>query len=249
MSATTTTAAGIDSGEESERFEAKIWKPPSERPPTEAEEAHARRDSLDANHETIIGYDDKTESFYPSSLSYEEREYYKKLDRHNRDNHWEYRVDVNVGQDCDRQLKLKTTLGIASQLSLSDFHTQLVLDRLFQIDGRRFGQRTEAVAFCLCAIVLNEDATERYDASNVYHPARSDSKNDDEFVRIEEQLIDSFDPITESRLHSVYAKLKQGEPPRTNNEKTRQFLSSNSTVQQHPSYTPDYALPQATGES
>lgn len=249
MSATKRTAAGIDSGVESERFEGKLWTPPEERSPTEAEEARARRLSLDANNETIIGYDQGTEFFNPSELTYKEREYYKKLDRHNRDNHWEYRVDVDVGQDSDRQLKLKTTLGLASQLSLSDFHKQVVLDRLFRIDGRRFGQRTEAVAFCLCAIVLNEDATERYGDSNVYHPAGSNETNDDEFVRVEQQLIDAFGPITESRLHSIYAKLTQGEPPQTDNEETRQFVSSNNTCQLRPSYAPDYALPQPAGES
>jgi hypothetical protein len=249
MSTTKPTAAGIDSGVESERFEAKLWTPPEERPPTEAEEARARKRSLETDNETEVGYDHKTDFFNPSRLSYEKREHYKKLDRHNRDNHWEYREDVDVGQDCDQQLKLKTALGLASQLSLSDFQTQLVLDRLFQIDGRRFGQRTEAVVFCLCAIVVNEEAGERYGDGNVYHPARSDSNNDDEFVRVRDQLTETFGPITESRLYSIHGKLTQGNPPETNNEDTQQFASSNSTVQRHPSYAPDYALPKSTGES
>jgi hypothetical protein len=249
MSATKPTAAGINSRVESEQSEAKLWTPPEERPPTEAEEARARQQSLEANNETEIGYDHKTDFFNPSWLSYEDREYYKKLDSHNRDNYWKNRVDVDdVGQDADRQLKLKTTLGIASQLSLSDFQTQLVLDRIFRIDGQRFGQRTEAVAFCLCVVVVNEGAGERYGDDNVYHPARSDSNNDEEFVRVRDQLIETFGPITESRLYSIHGKLTQGNPPETNNEDTQRFASSNSTIQRHPSYAPDYALSKSTGE-
>ncbi len=251
MSVSTTPAAGTASDSTTSHSASSLWVPPNERPstPTEAEEARARKRTLNTSNETAIGYDQETDFYRPSSISYNKREHYKKLDQHNRDNYWKNRDDVEVGQDCDRQLKLKTTLGIASQLGLSDFHTQVVVGRLFEIDGRRFGQRTEAVAFCLCAIVLNEDAENRYENEKVYHPSRSDSNNAHEFIRVRDQLVDSFGSITESRLHSVYAKLTQGDPPQRADDETRQFVTANSTVQRHPSFTPNHSLPRPTGEN
>jgi hypothetical protein len=181
-------------------------------------------------------------------LSSEKQERFERLDQHNRDNYWKFREDVNVARDYDRQLKLKSTLGIASQLGLSDFHTQVVIDQLFEIDGQRFGERNEAVAFCLCAIVVNEEA-EQTGAGKVYHPARNDSNNDQRFVRVQNQLVDCFDRITKSRLQGVYAKLKQGEPPLRDDDETRKFVRSNSVVQRRPSFTPEGTLPHPTGEA
>ncbi|MUV60208.1 hypothetical protein [Halobacterium sp. CBA1126] len=248
MSATTTPAAGTAS-DSVEQSASSLWVPPAKRPPTGAEETRARKQTLNVSNETAIGYDKKTDFYNPKFISYQKKRHYEKLDQHNRDNFWKYREEVDVSQDYDRQLKLKTALGIASQLSLSDYHTQEVVDRLFKIDGRRFGQRTEAVVFCLCAVVLNEDAEDRYGEPKVYHPSRSDPKNDHEFVRVKDQLMNAFGTITESRIHSIYAKLTQGQPPTKSDDMTQQFIARNSTVQRHPSFTPDYALPQPAGEA
>lgn len=211
--------------------------------------SRARNRTLSAGNATEIGYDSQTRWYNPANVPVEKRERYETLDQHNRDNYWKYREDVNVARDCDRQLKLNSTLGIASQLGLSDLHKQIVLDRLFEIDGRRFGERTEAVAFCLCAIVVNEEAEEQVNVEKAYHPARDDSNNDQRFVSVQNQLVDSFGPITESRLHSIYVKLKQGDPPCKIDDGTQDFVSDSSIVQRRPSFTPDGSLPQPTGEA
>ncbi|MDB9233344.1 hypothetical protein PN409_05330 [Halorubrum ezzemoulense] len=198
---------------------------------------------------TEIGYDSRTAWYDPANVSISKRERYETLDQHNRDNFWKYREDVDVAKDYDRQLKLKSTLGIASQLGLSDLQKQIAVDRLFEIDGRRFGERTETVAFCLCAIVVNEEAEKRDDGEKAYHPARNDANNDRRFVRVQNQLVESFGPITKSRLHSIYAKLQQGEPPRRDDDETHDFVRANSVVQRRPSFTPEGTLPQPTGEA
>lgn len=101
----------------------------------------------------------------------------------------------------------------------------------------RFGQRIEAVTFCPSAIVLNQDATSRYkDGEKLYHPARSDEKNVQESVRVEKQLAFTVGPLTQTRLHSICAKLRQGQPPQRNDEETRRFVTGTSTVQRQPSF-------------
>lgn len=248
MSATITSAESIASAPTDDPYVPSLWVPPNERPPTEAEEARAREHSLSVGNKTEIGYDCRTDWYDPDEVDEKTKQHYETLDRHNRDNHWEYREDVNISKDYDWQLKLTSAIGIASQLGLSDLHKQIVIDRLFEIDGRRFGERTEAVAFCLCAIVLNEDVEDRYDREKVYHPARDDANNDPEFVRVQNQLVDAFGTITKSRLHSIYAKLKQGQPPLKKDEETQRFITANTIVQRHPSFAPEGTLPQPAGE-
>lgn len=248
MSTTTCSADGIASAT-SDQPVAALWHHPDERSPTVADENYAREYSLRVGNETSIGLDCHTKSYRPSQLTDEQRNRYEELDKHNRDNVWEYRVDVEVGKDYDQQLKLKSALGVASQLDLSEFHTQLVLDRLLRIDGQRFGQRTEAVAFCLCALVLNDEATTRYNTEKPYHPQQSAEKNQDGFLRVKDLLIDTYGAITERRLHSIYQKLAQGHAPTRDDEETEQLLRANTVTQRHPSFTPDHALPQSTGEA
>lgn len=249
MSVSTTPAAGSESDSNTVPTAPSKWVPPEERPPTEAQEAQARKQSLEEGNRTEIAYDSEGKVYDPRQLSYRQRQRYAKLDKHNRDNHWKNRDDIDdIGGDYDRQLKLKTTQGIASQLGLSKFHTQVVVDRIFEIDGQRFGQRNEAVAFCLCAVVVNEDARDRYDSEKVYHPARGDANNDSQYVRMETELIEAFDPITKSRLQSIYSKLTQGTPPTKVEEETSRFVADNSVVQRNSSFAPDYALPQSSGD-
>lgn len=248
MSISTTSTESIASATNDSSDAYSLWVLPRERSPTEEEEERAREHSLNKGNKTAIGYDRPTEWYNPGDISYEKKDWYQRLDRHNRDNHWEFRDEIHIAQDYDRQLKLNSAKGIVSQLGLSNLHEQAVLDRLFEIDGRRFGERTEAVVFCLCAIVLNDEAEDRYDSEKIYHPARSNPNNDNEFVRVQNQLVESFGPLTESRLHSIYAKLKQGRPPLRDDDETQQFISANSVVQRRPSFAPDHTLPQPTGE-
>ena len=249
MSATTTPAVAVGSPPINEPEIASPWIPRNERPPTEQEEARARERSLNVGNETEIGYDAEVNHYDARAVPEAVKERYERLDRHNRDNHWEYREDVDVASSYDRQLKLKSTLAIASQLGLSPYQKQVVVDRMFEIDGQRFGQQTEVVAFCLCAVVVNEEAECRRDTEKPYHPARNDENNEQEFVRIQNQLIDAFGAITKTRLQSVYGKVTQGNPPLVDDEETRQFVRMNTNYQRRPSFAPDHSLARPTGEA
>lgn len=245
MATSTATADRVSSDPDTQV--ASLWVPPRDRKPTETDEIRARKHSLQVGNKTEVGVDCSTDHYKPYRISEAKKNWYKHLDKHNRDNNWEYRNDIDVSVDVDRQLRLKTTLAITSQLSLTKRQAQIVVERMFEIDGRRFGQRTEAVALCLCAIVMNEEA-ERCGTEKVYHPQRSDRKNGSEFVRVQNQLIASFGPITKPRLTSIYNKLKQGQPPLRQHEETRIFVKGNTKFQCHPSYAPDHALPRPTSE-
>lgn len=247
MSTTTSSAKGIASNSKNNYVFHTLWSDRNEKSPTKEEEDRARNYSLNAGNKTSIGYDYQTNLYNPDNESQGKKDWYECLDSHNRDNYWKYREEVNISRDYDQQLKLKAALGIADQLGLSERHKQIVIEQLFEIDGRRFGQRNEAVIFCLCAIVMNKEA-KRYGDENIYHPSRNDSNNDHEFVRVQDQLITAFSTITESRLRSIYAKLSQGQPPLKNDEQTELFVRGNNRVQHRPSFAPEHSLPQPTGD-
>lgn len=224
------------------------WSSSNKRLPTESEEAEARNQTLELGNETSVGYKKESSNYDPEKLPNHRYDWYKKLDQHNRDNYWKYRDDVQIGRDYDRQQKLKTTLGIASQLSLSELQKQIVVDRLFRLQLNRFGHRIEAVAFCLGAIVVNEEAKQRYkDGKNVYHPCQKDEDKGQDFLRVEIQLLETYGSLTKSRLVSVYNKLLQGDPPKRESKEMERFVANNTEFQSHPTFAPDWTLPRPTG--
>lgn len=238
MSTTTSQSANQASSDKPAAFQSQ-WKNSNNEPSAEKKE-QARQESLNIGNKTEIGHDEVSETE-------NEEINYERLDEHNRDNRWEYRADINVAKESDQQIKLHLTKGIASQLGLSEFHKQLVINRIFEMDGQRFGERLEPVAFCLCAIVLNDEIKHREYREKVYHPQRSDSNNDQEFVRVQNQLINSYGPLTKNRLQSIYAKLSQGHAP-NKKDGSQAYLRQNDLVQRRPSYPPPKSLPRPSSD-
>ena len=131
--------------------------------------------------------------------------------------------------------------ALCSQLAMTELQQCLVIKRLLKIDGRRFGHQMEAVIFCLCGIVVNEDAENRYNYSGLsrYHPAAKDENNDEMFVNLQQRLVDAFDSITERRLHSIYAKLAANAEPTLDDQRHQKPITDLVSIQFWPRYLPD----------
>lgn len=172
---------------------------------TRAEEKAARKTTLAMGNVTSVGpYDNGERS-----------DKHDRLDSHNRDNHWKYRVDVDVANSVDTQFKRKALLAFAHQVSLSPLQRQIALDRFLAFNLPRCGLQTELVAFCVCAVVLNEDAKGYFNEDVPYYPSKKPSDNHTEFAALQARLIDQWGTITESQILSAYQKVRQESLPTT----------------------------------
>lgn len=219
-----------------EPIEFTDWHTTLDREPSEAEEQTARNESLALGNVTSVGRPDDAER----------TRYYDRLDSHNRDNFWKYRTDSEISQSADTQFKRKTLLAFAHQVSLSPLQRQVALNRFLELDLPRSGHRTEVVAFCVCAVVLNEDAEDYFGKRKPYYPTRNPENNHSEFATLQTRLIERWGAVTESRILSVYQKVRQESLPTSNGGVSRQARIEAPEVQQRPSYSPDWALPQST---
>lgn len=225
------------------------WVPEGERPPTEADEAKARERNLTLGNETSIGLNCRTDFYTRSDLSKAEETRYKRLQSHNRDNYWRNRSDVDTPKALDQQIKRHKALAVTTKLELSDLQTTQVLDRLFQIDGQKFGHPVEAVMFCLSAVLVNKEIGRRYGDDRAYHPARNAENNSTAFARAEAELCETIGSITKKRIQSIFGKLTQGSPPTRDDDQLDLFVDESLDVQRHPSFSPNGTLPEPTGES
>jgi hypothetical protein len=166
------------------------------------------------------------------------QEFFRRLDNHNRDVHWKNRTDVNISRSLIFQYKRTLALAITGKLGLSSFLKQKVLRNLLQIDLQRLGMRTEVVAFCLAAQVLNDEVNDRYGKDAVYHPQRNSENNDERFAKLHAELIDSAGIVSESYIQSAYAKLNQGDPDTRPESNWKHLLEEDSVDDRNPQYQP-----------
>jgi hypothetical protein len=142
------------------------------------------------------------------------------------------------------QFKRGALLAFANQVSLSPLQRQVALDRFFDLDLPRCGLRTELIAFCVCAVVLNEDATGYFNEELPYYPTRNQEDNHSELAVLQERLIERWGAITESQIHSAYQKVRQQSLPTSTGDDSQQVHIGEDQVQKRPSYCPDWAIPQ-----
>lgn len=210
--------------------------------PTEEELQKAREKTLDLGNRTEIHYraDEVPKRRTHSKKADHQKEKYYRLDQHNRDNIWKWRTDVNVQGSQDFQFNRYTILAIGSQLGLSDLERQKAFEKLFALDLQRMGLRMEGVAFCVCALVSNQDSTERYEnGDRIYHPQRNDENNPPAFVELQNHLIDSFGTISKKSIQSIFQKLEQENVPIKDKKEDQDLLENSAIVDRHPSYSPE----------
>ncbi len=212
------------------------WVPPEERPPTEAEQRAARERTLQRGNETEIDW---------KKAPPEQRQRYKCLDNHNRDCVWQYRDEINIPERTDNQHKRHSFLAIANALELTPLQRQKALQRLFRLNLPLFGMRTDVVSFCLCGLVVNQDAEQRYGVEKKpYNPARNPENNPPAFASVESELIKAPGRTTKEYIQKVWGKLDQGTPPTQSEQTWKPFVEAHSEVESFPSYAPDWTLPE-----
>lgn len=206
------------------------WKPPEEREPTQAEEQEARERTLEIGNITEIHW---------KKAPIDRRDYYKRLDDHNRDCWWKFRDEIDLSYDCDNEIKRHILFAFAGELGLNQYQRRKALNHLFRLDLPKFGMRTDVVAFCLCALVLKSEA-KRYGDDGPYNPHRGPENNKDRFVSVESQLIETRGRTNKTYIQKTWGKLIYGNPPSRCDEEWKPFVQSLSKIQTHPSHQPDH---------
>lgn len=210
--------------------------------PSEEKLRKAREETLDLGNRTEIHYDsdEYRDAKIRTKKDYYRSNKYHRLDQHNRDNIWRWRTDADVQESQDFQYKRHTVLALGSQLGLSELERQKAFERIFALDLQQMGVRTDLVAFCVCALVSNEDPTERYeDGERIYHPQRSDENNPDAFVRVQDHLIEAHGTITRSAIQSVFQKIAQDTPSSEGVKQWDKFIEETAVTDRRPSYNRD----------
>ncbi len=231
MSATTTTGETGVQSKTTTPSSFVDWRTLNEPGPSKEDEQKARERTLEIGNRTEIHW---------RKEGVKNKADYKRLDHHNRDCHWEYRDDVDVYRDVDNQFKRESLLALAGQLGLCSIQRRMALDRLFSLDLQKFGMRSDVVAFCICGLVLKQEA-EQYGDATPYHPARSSENNPPPFARVESELIGAQGRTTKNYIQKVWGKLTQGNPPTRSDDEWKPFVRSHSDIQNHPSHRPIWA--------
>lgn len=233
MSATTTTDKSSVQPQAPSTPSFTDWRPASEREPTEEEERKARERTLEIGNETEINYEKA-----PTG----QEDYYERLDLHNRDCYWKHRDEIDMPASLDNDYKKHILDSIANKLELTPLQHQKAFARLFELDLPQFGYRIDAVAFCLCGIVLKEEVAERYGDDAPYHPQRNAESNPDNFALVESQLIEEDGATTKRYIQKVWGKLLHGDPPTRSGDSWEAFVQARSQVQNNPHYLPDHKV-------
>jgi len=221
MSVTTTSESGEPSYD--------LNLPPNPLDNFSADERRAHERTLNTPNQTAVGPQ------YPGGRR---RSPWYRLDRHNRDTWWKHREDVKQSRSYDAQYKIGAVSAFGLQLGMSDFLIQKAINVLMEIDLRRLGLNLEEVAFCVCGIVVNRNAEERYKATSkspIYHPQRSDENNPEAYVRLANRIIEVFERASMKRIRSCWQKLTQTDIPKRENQDWRPIVSNEALVPLSPS--------------
>lgn len=198
------------------------------------------RPTMEMGNETMIGDGQIKEA--PPLVSYviDNMNLYERFRSHNRDTWWKHRTDSSIPKDVDGDSRKQIILSYSYELGLNQLQSRRAFRRLIKLNLRKGTGRRELNAFIICSLVANEDA-ERYGSEKLYHPQRSQEKNDGEFQRLEDALKERFSRVTKSSLTKVYNILTQGDPPTKDENQVEVLVRRESKGQYHPSYSsPNY---------
>jgi len=209
--------------------------PPNPLDEFSAEERRAHEQTLNTPNRTAVG------PFRRGGI----REYpWNKLDSQNRDTWWKYRDDVSVWESADAQYKIGMVSAFGLQLGMNDLLIQKAIIRLMEIDVPRLGLNLEEVAFCVCGVVVNENAKERYrdegekpfrdEKEPLYNPYRKDENNPEEYVQLANRIIERFERASMKRIRSCWQKLSQSGVPERKAQHWRPAVKNDPFVPLHP---------------
>lgn len=89
--------------------------------------------------------------------------------------------------------------ALSNQLDLTKVQQSQVYHRFMQLSLEKWGVSAELIAFCVCAVTVHNDNTERS-----YHYNQKEENKDDRFVQIAENL-----DLREKSIRKVYSKYRR----------------------------------------
>jgi hypothetical protein len=115
--------------------------------------------------------------FHPEEAPEHLRDYYRRLSKYN------YGLNLNWADNSEqrRQEALAIFDALSGNLELTPFQKRVGRARMDSLEIYKLGWSVEHVAFAVCAVTAREDG-------RLYHPNRSDDRNDSEFVRLARSL-------------------------------------------------------------
>lgn len=129
-----------------------------------------------------------------------------------------------------RRYKIGTVFAFGLQLGMSKFLIQKAINWLMVIDVPKLGLNLEEVAFCVCGVVVNQNAEERYSDDPLYNPHRNDENNPETFVQLVNRIIERFERASMTRIQSCWGKLTQSELPERKAQHWRQTVEEEALV-------------------
>ncbi|MGB9987246.1 hypothetical protein [Salarchaeum japonicum] len=147
-------------------------------------------------------------------------------------------------QSYDAQYKIGMVSAFGLQLGMSNLLIQKSINCLMEIDVPKLGLNLEEVAFCVCGVVVNENAEERYrddgekpfrdEKEPLYNPYRKDENNPEEYVQLANRIIERFERASMKRIRSCWQKLTQTDPPERKAQHWRPAVKNDPLVPLNP---------------
>lgn len=164
--------------------------------------------------------------------------YWERLRAHNKDYWWRYRKEVDVWASCDRRYKKAVVEHYAHYLGLTTVEYEDIFRDVMNLQMPRVGHPVEVVIFCRCALEINNRAR-RAGLKNVYHPQHK-TLQDNDFAKLEEDILRQYPRINKSRLTSIYAKWEAGSLPTRDPTEWKPYFRHDYLVPQDPSHPPSF---------
>jgi len=89
--------------------------------------------------------------------------------------------------------------ALTSQLDLTDNQRKVIYNRFMQLEWEEWGVSANLLAFCVCAVIVHDDNTNRN-----YHYNQSEENKDSIFVQIAESL-----NLRQKSIRKVYSKYRR----------------------------------------
>lgn len=230
----TKTRSVADTSDTPTRFtDWREWETVTKRAENEIKRSHLKQRTLSMGNQTEIGLDKENPSAGATWLK--RKDFYTRLDQHNRDCWWKWRADVKISVSADNGYKRTLIAAFCGEVGMNSYQRQRAFKQLMELDVRQTGLSVALNSFVICALIVNDDAA-LYGEDNVYHPQRAPRNNDPNFLRLEESLVEAHPRITKGAITSAYNKLSQNTPQVRSQERWAAFVQRESFVSMRPSY-------------
>lgn len=223
-----------DKSQEPPRFtDWREWEAVTKKAENEIKWNNLKQITLSIGNQTEIGLG--KENSPAGATWFKKRDFYNRLDQHNRDCRWQWRNEVKISVSVDNGYKRTLIAAFCGEVGMNSYQRQRAFKQLMELDVRETGLSIALNSFVICALIVNDDAT-LYGEDNVYHPQRAPRNNDPHFLRLEESLVEAHPRITKGAITSAYNKLSQNTAPVRSQDRWTAVVQQESFIPLRPSY-------------